>query len=73
MPCHFDVTLDFHVRVLGFKERRRMVAEGHPPPRQVAYSDANDARPTIGSFAAGGSLGAEISGPDGLPIELRQW
>ncbi len=73
MPCHFDVTLDFHVRVLGFKERRRMVAEGHPPARQAVYSDANDARPTIGPFDAGGSLRAEISDRDGLPIELRQW
>lgn len=42
VPSSLDVTLDFYVRVLGFKERERIAIEGHPPLREVVYLELGD-------------------------------
>ena len=42
VPSSLEVTLDFYIRVLGFKERERLVVDGHPPLREVVYLELGD-------------------------------
>jgi glyoxylase I family protein len=52
---------------------RMLALEVDSMEEALAHLQADGIRPTAGPFDAGGSLRAEITDPDGLPIELRQW
>ncbi|MCL5735328.1 MAG: VOC family protein [Actinobacteria bacterium] len=52
---------------------RMMALEVDSMESTVEYLAGKGIRPSTPPFDAGGSLRAEITDPDGLPIELRQW
>ena len=52
---------------------RMMALEVDSMDDALAYLAGKGIRPSIAPVNAGGSLRAEITDPDGLPIELRQW
>lgn len=52
---------------------RMLALEVDSMEEALAHLERHSVEPTMGPFDAGGSLRAEISDPDGLPIELREW
>ena len=59
-----------HVPHVGY---RAMALEVDSMDSAITYLAEKGIRPSLAPIDAGGSLRAEITDPDGLPIELRQW